>query len=357
MMMRPDLSGSYSNRRTAGSFPLPRRAGGLAIAAILVCGGAAGLAQVPAGGEGQTGASLPGILMPATTTAQGPIPLPMGNQSMLYPGEDFLLSPGDLLTVHVFGDQSYQPTVRVGLDGNVVLPYLGVLHLQGLTIREARQSITDGLRAGKYYRNPEISILVMESQNGSVTISGEVRATVPVTGQRRLLDVLSAAGGLPLNASHTVRITRPGMADPIVVNLGPDMTRSEAADLPIFPKDIITVARAGVVYALGAFTHQGSVPLDQASPLTLLQLVALSGGAGFEGKFEDLRIIRADGDGRKMLQVDFKKIRDGKATDPILQANDIVFLPTNGMKAIVKSMGTSGVVSLASILVSLRGGL
>jgi polysaccharide biosynthesis/export protein len=343
--------------QTARRSLLTGPAGWAAVVAVLACGGAAGWGQTPAGSAGQSGASLPEISMPGTTTAQGPIPLPMANQSMLYPGEDFLLSPGDLLTVHVFGDSSYQPTVRVGLDGNVVLPYLGVLHLQGLTIREARQSITEGLRAGKYYRNPEISIGVMESQNGSVTISGEVRATVPVTGQRRLLDVLSAAGGLPLNASHTVRITRPGMSDPIVVNLGPDMTRSEAADLPIFPRDIITIARAGVVYALGAFTHQGSVPLDQASPLTLLQLVSLSGGAGFEGRFEDLRIIRTEGDGRKLLQVDFKKIRDGKATDPILQANDIVFLPTNGMKAIIKSLGTGGVVSLASILVSLHAGI
>jgi polysaccharide export outer membrane protein len=273
---------------------------------------------------------------------------------MLYPGEDFLLSPGDLLTVRVFGDPTYASTVRLGLDGSAVLPYVGSVHLQGLTVRKAQSYIADQLRTGEYFRNPEVTIQVLESLNGSLTITGEIRATVPITGQRRLIDVLSAAGGLPVNASHTVRITRPGMSDPIVVNLGPDMTRSEAADLPVFPRDIITVARAGVVYVLGAFAHQGSVPLDQASPLSLLQLVSLSGGAGFEGKYEDLRIIRTEGTERKLVEVDYKKIRDGKATDPILQANDIVFLPTNSMKAIIKSLGTSGVVSLASLLISLH---
>lgn len=324
----------------------------VAFVAVLACCYDAAWGQAATGSAAQPGISTPSLAPVQTTT-----PASIANQSMLYPGEDFLLSPGDLLTVHVFGDSSYSPTVRVGLDGNVLLPYIGNIHLQGLTIRVAQKSITDSLLAGDYYRNPEVSIQVLESLNGSVTISGEIRATIPVTGQRRLIDVLSAAGGLPVNASHTVRITRPGMADPIVVNLGPDMTHSEAAELPIFPRDIITIARAGLVYVLGAFTRQGSIPLDQAAPLSLLQLVSLSGGAGFEGRYEDLRIIRTEGTERKVVDVDYKKIRDGKATDPILQANDIVFLPTSSMKAIIKSLGTGGVISLASILVSLRGGL
>jgi polysaccharide export outer membrane protein len=103
---------------------------------------------------------------------------------------------------------------------------------------------------------------------------------------------------------------------------------------------------------LGAFAHQGSVPLDQAQPLTLLQLVALSGGIGFEGQFNDLRLIRTVGTDRKVVQVDVKKVRDGKAPDPVLQANDIVFLPTNDMKAALKSLGTGGVLGLISIILA-----
>jgi polysaccharide export outer membrane protein len=107
-----------------------------------------------------------------------------------------------------------------------------------------------------------------------------------------------------------------------------------------------------VVYVLGAFKTQGAVPLDQASPLTLMQLAALSGGVGFEGKYADLRLIRTVGNDRKVVKVDIKKVRDGKADDPILQANDIVFLPSDTMKATIKSLGVGGVLGVVSILIA-----
>lgn len=279
----------------------------------------------------------------------------LGNQSMLYPGEDFLLAPGDLLAVRVFLQPEYTSTVRVGLDGTAELPFIGSVELRGLTVRAAQTLIADRLRAGEFYRDPEVTIQVLESLNGSVTIAGEVKAVVPITGARRLIDVLSAAGGLPATASHTVRIVRPepdGQEKTIEVNLGADLTHSADAGMLVYPRDIIQVSRAGVVYVLGAFTRQGSVPLDQAAPLTLLQVVALSGGMGFEGKYDDLRLIRTVGNDRKVVDVDIKKVRDGQADDPILQANDIVFLPTNVMKAAIKSVGAGGVLGVISVILA-----
>jgi polysaccharide export outer membrane protein len=47
-------------------------------------------------------------------------------------------------------------------------------------------------------------------------------------------------------------------------------------------------------------------------------------------------------------------VRDGTAKDPILQANDIVFLPTNNMKAAIKNMGVGGVLGIVSILLAVQ---
>jgi polysaccharide export outer membrane protein len=149
-----------------------------------------------------------------------------------------------------------------------------------------------------------------------------------------------------------VKIVRPGLKDPIVVDLGTDLAASTTANIQVHPHDIIQITRASVVYVLGAFSRQGAVPLDQASPLTLMQLAALSGGIGFEGRFDDLRLIRTVGNERKVINVDIKKVRDGKADDPILQANDIVFLPTNTMKATIKSLGVGGVLGIVSVLIA-----
>lgn len=327
---------------------------------------------VPASGWGQnqTGAPssavMPGVSSeintPQTTNATGATgaanPANAGatvlNQTMLYPGEDFKLAPGDLLSVHLFGAADYFATVRIGIDGTVELPYIGSVSLEGLSVRTAQARIEDRLRSGGFYNNPDITIQVLDTVNGSVSITGEVKATVPVATQRSLRDVLLAAGGLPANASHTVKIVRPGVNEPIVVDLGTDLAASAAANIPIYPHDIIQVTRASVVFVLGAFKNQGSVPLDQSMPLTLMQLAALSGGVGFEGKYDDLRLIRTVGGQRKVVDVDIKKVMNGNAPDPVLQANDIVFLPTNNMKAILKNLGVGGVLGLVSLVYTLR---
>jgi polysaccharide export outer membrane protein len=248
----------------------------------------------------------------------------------------------------------YAAIVRLKLDGTVELPLIGSVPLQGLTVQAAQNLIADRLRTGGIFNQPEVTIRVNDTVNGSVMVTGEVRAQIPLANERSLRDVLLTAGGLPANANHTVKIVRPGVAEPIVVDLGPDLAASSAGNFPVHPHDIIQVSRASVVYVLGAFGRQGAVPLDQATPLTLLQLAALSGGINYEGKYDDLRLIRTVGTERKVVDVDIKKIRDGKASDPILQANDIVFLPTNDMKAVLKGLGVGGVIGLVSLLYAIH---
>jgi polysaccharide export outer membrane protein len=314
----------------------------------------AGSASAQAGAA--AGATVTTSTMPAAEPAQTATSpaTSLANQSMLYPGEDFQLGPGDLIAVGVFLQPDYHATVRVGQDGSVQLPFIGSVHVAGLSVRAAQTLIADRLRMGEFFENPEVTIQVVDTVNSSVIVTGEVRATVPVSSQRSLREVLLVAGGLPATASHTVKIVRPGVAEPIVVELGTDLASSTSANFPVQPHDIIQISRASVVYVLGAFPRQGAVPLDQSTPLTLLQLAALSGGMNFEGQYADLRLIRTVGNERKVVKVDIKKIRDGRAPDPLLQANDIIFLPTDEMKATIKSLGTGGVIGLATLLISLH---
>ena len=57
--------------------------------------------------------------------------MPIAGESMLYPGEDFKLGPGDLISVRVFLEPDYQATVRVDADGNVLLPFIGSVNREG----------------------------------------------------------------------------------------------------------------------------------------------------------------------------------------------------------------------------------
>jgi polysaccharide export outer membrane protein len=293
--------------------------------------------------------------------------------AILYPANrDVYLWHDDLITIHLFESADYAPTVRVGLDGTIQLPLIGSVQVEGLTVHQAQTLIAQKLVSAGMYRDPQVTIQIVESPNQTATVIGELHGVVAIIGERRLYDVLAAVGGgggfsstattvvvggggLPTTASHVITINRPGVEQPIVVDLGTDPARSAEANIPIFPRDTIVVPRVGVIYLLGAFKTQGAIPLTQNSPMTLMKVAALTGGAGFEGKNSDLRIIRSVGTSRQVVRVDLKKIIEGRAPDPVLQAEDIVFLPTSSMKAAIKSGGIGTLLGIVSILLVATG--
>ena len=289
--------------------------------------------------------------------------------AILYPpNRDVNLWHDDLIMIRLFESTEYAPTVRVGLDGTIQLPLIGSVQVEGLTLHQAQNLIAQKLISAGMYRDPQVTIQIMESPNQTATVIGELHGIVAIIGERRLYDVLSAVGGgggfsststtvvvggggLPTTASHVITINRPGVAQPITVDLGTDPAKSAVANIPIFPRDTIVVPRVGVVYLLGAFKTQGTVLLQQNAPMTLMKVAALTGGSGFEGRQSDLRIIRSVGTGREVVRVDLKKVVDGKAPDPVLQPEDIVFLPTSSMKAAIKSGGIGTLLGIVSVLI------
>ena len=315
----------------------------------------------------QASAQYSGPSLGSNTAVNPPVTITT-DPAILYPGpRDFYLGVQDLLAVRLYGSMDYVATARVSLDGSVDLPLIGNVHLAGLTLSQGQELIARRLINAGMYRDPQVSIQVTESPNQTATVTGELHGIVSIVGERRLLDVLSAVGGgglstssttvvvggggLPPTASHIITINRPGVAQPITVDLGTDPAKSARADIPIFPRDTIIVPRVGAVYLLGAFKTQGAIPLQQNSPLTLMQVAALAGGTGFEGRSNDLRLIRTVGFNRQVVRVDIKKVIDGKAPDPILQADDIIFLPSSPMKSAIKSGGIATLLGIISILI------
>jgi polysaccharide export outer membrane protein len=296
-------------------------------------------------------AQFSGPALGASTPVNVPV-TPTSDPAILFPaGREIHLGEGDLIAVHLYGSTDYAPVARVSLDGSMQLPLVGTIAVDGLSIHQAERLIAQRLIEGGMYRSPQVTLQLMESPNQVATLTGEMHGVIPVVGQRRLFDVLSAGGGLPPTASHTITIQRPGVSQPIVIDLGTDPSKSEKANVPIFPKDTIVVARTGVIYVLGAFKTQGAVPLVQNSPLTLMQAAAVSGGPGFEGNIGDLRLIRTIGLERQVVHIDIKRVMNGKDPDPVLQTDDIVFLPTNTMRAAIKSGGVSTLLGFASIMI------
>ncbi len=289
---------------------------------------------------------------PAPTKSDSPNPINSGlvkrAPAELLPGNPIVLHPGDLIGVSVYGVSDYKVNARIAGDGVVYLPLVGGMHLAGMTIEQAQQSIRHNLIAGQMILNPDVLITVQDSMVDLIGVMGEVNSpkAIPAYAPMSLLDAIAYSGGLKPDASHSISILRKGVPEPLLVVLNSNPANAASQNVPLYPGDRVLVPRVGVVYVVGAVKRQGAVPITPDTPMTLLQAVTLSGGINFEAYKSETRIIRTAGATRREIPVNLGKVVDGKAPDPILQSDDIVMVPTNEVKAALKGGGVGIAISL-----------
>ena len=288
--------------------------------------------------------------------------------------EDYILGPGDLLEIRVFQVEELNTTVRVGLTGTITLPLLGQLRAADLTPLELQFKIANRL-AEKYVQDPQVTIFVQEYQNQPVSIIGAVEkpGVYQLTTRKTLIEMLSLAGGLAKKntqpAGRTVLITRPeGFGDlqpadglevlgphKVAVNLrGLLYSQQEHLNIQIRPRDIIIVSKADVIYVAGEVKQPGGFVLDDEEKVTVLQALAMARGFDRYPAKGSARIIRRFEDGsRQEIPVHLGKILKGKSPDPLLIANDILFIPSSKGKG-AAMRGTEAVISVVSGLLIWR---
>jgi polysaccharide export outer membrane protein len=116
------------------------------------------------------------------------------------PIEDIPLRPGDELAVQVAQiEELAKPTeipFKVNADGNVVLPIVGVLKVQGLTPSQAVAQLNRRLQG--IVVNPTARISVVNPRKPLITVVGEVRTPgqVDIPYGEGVLPALARAGGL-----------------------------------------------------------------------------------------------------------------------------------------------------------------
>jgi len=342
-----------------GRFSLARCGGLLAISLVVLCGSSLeGWAQQAPATRDSAPPAVPtaqpasqaavGTNADSTQAAQGrasasSVPASTGNSSLLR------LGAGDLLEVGVYNVPELSTKARVGTTGDVYLPLIDYVHVGDLTVEEAQALIEKRLEDGGFVRNPHVTIFLDESASQGVTILGEVArpGIYPAVGDRRLYDLISAAGGFTPSAGRKVSIIRQRSAvAPITVNLPRNLADDLQDNVEIMPGDTITVPRAPIIYVVGDVGHPAGLLVDNGS-LTVLQALALAGGANHTAKMGGVRIIRKGPEGMTETRVPLKKMLEAKAPDITLQADDILFVPLSGAR-VAAGTGFNAAVAAAS---------
>jgi polysaccharide biosynthesis/export protein len=265
------------------------------------------------------------------------------------------LGSGDLIELSVYNVPELSTKARIGNSGDVYLPLIDYVHVGELTVEEAQALIEKRLADGGFVRNPHVTIFVDESSSQGITVLGDVSkpGIYPDVGDHKLYEIISEAGGFSPTAGRKVSIIRRNQAEPIHLNLPRNLADDLSSNVEILPGDTITVPRAPIIYVVGDVGRPSGLLIDNGS-LTVLQALALAGGANKTAKMSGVRIIRKGPTGMTETQVPLKKMLEAKASDVPLQADDILFIPVSGGRVLAArtfeaAMSAATAVSIYSI--------
>lgn len=259
----------------------------------------------------------------STITSASPKPAPQDST--------LRLGVGDLVEISVYNVPELTTKARVGGNGDIYLPLIDYVHVEGLRAEEAQALIEKRLEDGGFLKNPHATVFVVEYASQTASVLGEVAkpGVYPVLGQRRLFDLVSAAGGFTEKAGKVVTITRRAQPDkPITVALARNLADVPGSNVEVHPGDTITVPKADIVYVVGDVGRPSGFLMDNGS-LTVLQAIALAGGTARTAKLNDVRIIRKGPNGVEETPVPLKHMLQAKSPDLPMQADDILFVPTS----------------------------
>ena len=253
----------------------------------------------------------------------------------------YKITPGDQFDITVY--EHPELTVRqiiVTPDGFVSAPLIGPVKIGGLSLVEATEALKKQI--SQYIRKPLVSLIPSRINGYNFTIVGRVNVPgcYPISiGNTRLIDAVAMARGLSEGLFHgdTVEladlenayISRDGRLLP--VNFQKALLRGDPLhNIPLKNGDYIYIPSVmnSTVALLGQVGKPTYVGFKEG--MTVLQALPYGGGLR-ETHSDEIKVIRGGLKNPVVYTVNVTKMQEGKIMDFPLQANDIVYVPADGI--------------------------
>jgi polysaccharide biosynthesis/export protein len=274
--------------------------------------------------------------------ASAPIAIPAADQS------HYVISPGDVLEVSVFGAPDLSQKSAVSSAGDIYMPLINYVHVSGMHVEDAQAAVEQAYLKKHILKAPHVDILVISFSNG-VVLMGEVGrpGIYPIVASGKLFDILAEAGGTTASAGQMVAITHKDSTAPQTVFITSDPTQSLKANVAVEQGDTIIVSKAGVIYVVGEVLAPSGFLMDEKGQYSVMKAVAMAHGVTKFAKTSKARIVRRTPEGEQEIPVPLNEILASRSPDIPMQSNDILFVPSSRGKQFA-SRTADVAVSLAS---------
>ncbi len=288
---------------------------------------------------------------------------------------DYQIGPNDKLKIDVSGIEELEAEVRVSASGSIAAPHLGRLYVAGLTPGELEDRIAHELTTRSLVRDPQVSVSIEEYNSQPIYVLGAVKQPGQYMMSRSMtvVDAITTAGGLdPLTSGRYILVRRGKSKAAALQNPNEDSVEEGepvfrielkrlleqgdvSQDVQLMAGDVVQVPmrKPEMFYVIGEVSHPGAFEFkgDQEGSMLASRALGWAGGAGRTADLSDAILIRNTDGGRQEIALNFKRILKGKDPDAVVQADDLIFVPSSTFKTV--SQGLLAVVpsTISGILI------
>jgi protein involved in polysaccharide export with SLBB domain len=210
-------------------------------------------------------------------------------------GPDYVLGPGDELTIHLWGGTTQSITRTIDRDGSVFLPEAGSIDIAGLPLGKAQSVIESSLM--QQFRNAQVAVTVSRLRSVRVYLVGDVQRPggYDISSLSTPVSALYTAGGP--TAAGSLRTLRHYRGEQLVeeVDLYDFLLHGiRKGSAPFESGDTLLVPPAGPLVAVSGAVKRPAIYELKAGETTLATVIDDAGGFTAAASLSHIRIERID---------------------------------------------------------------
>lgn len=257
------------------------------------------------------------------------------------PALPYTFGLGDVLRVSVYDEPDLNvDAIPVRPDGMISFPLIGDVRVKDKTVNHVRMEITD--RLGFFLVEPKVSVMVRKYSSQQYTILGEIvhPGVFTLDTELTITQAIARSGGLTTGQFHASSIELADLSHAFISRKGEVLPVDFSAllhggdlryDLPLRPGDYIYIPSGLVreVFVLGEVHRPDLFAIGDG--MRLSKALVIANGTTREADLKRIHIVRESLTDPELYIVNMHDIFAGKAPDVILEAGDVVFVPSTGL--------------------------